>query len=151
MVTVPVPGVAKDQVNEPVGVELPSATVAVQVVILPTGTVLGEQETEVVVGAAVNDIKSDPELLAKSEVPAKDADMVVDPLPTVNPVTVTVQELVVHVSEEIDTVPVPGVPKDQMKSPVGVEPPSVTVAVQDVVAPTATVLGEQVTDVLVVT
>jgi len=43
-------------------------------------------------------------------VPAKEAVIVVLPSPTVRPVMVTVQEFVVHVSEEIETVPAPGAP-----------------------------------------
>ena len=71
------------------------------------------------------------------------------PSPTVSPVTVTVQELAVQVSEEIETVPLPGVAKDQVNDPVGVELPSVTVAVHDVVLPTSTVFGEHVRVVVV--
>ena len=71
------------------------------------------------------------------------------PSPKVNPVTVTVHEFVEQVSEEMDTVPAPGEPKDQAKDPSGVELPSVTVAVQEVELPTATVLGVQLTEVVV--
>lgn len=48
--------------NNPVGVELPSVTVAVQEVVSPTATVSGEHATTVVVLAAVIDRLSDPEL-----------------------------------------------------------------------------------------
>jgi len=82
-------------------------------------------------------------------VPAKFAVIVALLSPTVSPVIVTVQELVVQLSEEMDTVPEPGEPKDHVNAPTGVELPSVTIAVQEVVAPTATVSGEQLTEVLV--
>ena len=62
----------------------------------------------------------------------------------------TEHEFAMQVSPEIDTVPVPGVAKDQVNNPVGVELSSVTVAVQEVVAPTATVLGVHVTRVEVI-
>jgi len=68
---------------------------------------------------------------------------VVLPSPTIRPVIVTVQEFVVQISEEIETAPDPGEPKDHVNNPTGVELPSVTVAVQEVVAPTTTVFGEQ--------
>jgi len=129
--------------NSPTGVELPSVTVAVQEVVPPTGTVSGEHMTEVAVEAADIDKESSPELAEKSLVPAKFAVTVVEPSPTVSPETVTVQEFVVQISEEIETAPDPGEPKDHVNNPTGVELPSVTVAVQEVVAPTTTVFGEQ--------
>ena len=136
--------------NNPTGVELPSVTVAVQEVVLPTATELGVQVIDVDVSAAVIAKESVPELAEKSLVPPELAEIVVDESPTVNPVTVTVQESVEQVSEEMETVPLPGEPKDHENSPVGIELPSVTVAVHDVVAPTATVSGEQLTAVAVV-
>src|SRR5579872_5581615 len=129
--------------NSPTGVELPSVTVAVQEVVPPTGTVSGEHMTEVAVEAADIDKESSPELAEKSLVPAKFAVTVVEPSPTVSPETVTVQEFVVQISEEIETAPDPGEPKDHVNNPTGVELPSVTVALQEVVAPTDTVSGEQ--------
>jgi len=108
--TVPDPGEPKDHVNNPVGVELPSVTVAVHDVVLPTATVLGLQDTKVDVGAAVIDMESVPKLVVKSLVPAKVAVIVVLPSPTVSPVIVTVHEFVMHASEEIEIVPLPGDP-----------------------------------------
>jgi len=110
METVPVPEVPKDHVNNPVGVELPSVTVALHEVVDPTATVSGLQVTEVAVEAAVIDRASDPKLEEKSLVPAKFALMVVLPSPTVNPATVTVHELAEQLSADIDTVPAPGEP-----------------------------------------
>jgi hypothetical protein len=70
------------------------------------------------------------------------------PLPTVEPVAVTEQlpDDSVHDEEENVTVPVPGVPCVKLTDPVGLEP--VTVAVQVLPEPTATLDGVQFTVVV---
>jgi len=146
---VAVPGVPNDQVNSPVGFELPSVTVAVQVVVPLIVTLLGVQDTVVVVVAEVIVRESVLELDRKSDVAAKKAVIVVAPLPAVIPVTTTLQELTLQVCDEIETVPVPGVPEAQVNKPPGVALPAVTVAVHVVVSPTPTLFGEQVTTVVV--
>ena len=73
--------------------------------------------------------------------------MVTLPLPTDEPVAVTEQlpDTNVHDEDENVTAPVPGIPCVKVTVPVGLEP--VTVALQELVEPTATLEGTQLTAV----